>query len=46
MRRTRVAHMYPEGDPTKETTSDAERRIYALLQQTLDDHYYVFHSVP
>lgn len=41
-----MAHMYPEGGPTKDTTSDAERRIYDLLRHTLDDDYSVFHSVP
>lgn len=41
-----MAHMFPEGGPTKSTTSPAERHIYALLQQKLDDNYYVFHSVP
>jgi hypothetical protein len=37
--------MYPEGGPAASTTSDAERRIYDLLKQKLDDSYYVFHSV-
>ncbi|HEU5349055.1 MAG TPA: NERD domain-containing protein/DEAD/DEAH box helicase, partial [Ktedonobacterales bacterium] len=38
--------MYPSDGPMKSTTSPAERRIYQLLQQKLDDNYYVFHSYP
>jgi hypothetical protein len=30
----------------KSTTSPAERRIYQLLQQKLDDNYYVIHGKP
>lgn len=38
--------MYPVDGPMKSTTSSAERRIYQLLQQKLDDNYYVLHAVP
>lgn len=38
--------MYPVDGPVKSTTSNAERRIYQLLQQKLDDKYYVVHAVP
>lgn len=40
-----MAHMYPEGGPVASTSSDAERRIYDLLKEKLDDTYHVFHSV-
>jgi hypothetical protein len=36
--------MYPETGLVKDTSSDAERKVYNALKQTLDDNYYVFHS--
>lgn len=39
-----MANMYPMDGPTKQTTSDAERRIYHLLKDKLDENYHVFHS--
>jgi hypothetical protein len=39
-----MAHMYPETGLVKDTSSDAERKVYNALKQTLDDNYYVFHS--
>lgn len=40
-----MAHMYPESGPVVSTGSSAERRIYDLLKDKLDDEYWVFHSV-
>lgn len=39
-----MAHMYPIGGPTKDTKSPAERAVYDILQQRLDENYYVFHG--
>ncbi len=40
-----MARMFPEHGPAKTTTSKAEKRIYALLAETLGDDYVVFHGL-
>ncbi len=40
-----MARMFPEHGPAKSTTSKAEKRIYALLADTLGDEYAVFHGL-
>jgi hypothetical protein len=40
-----MARMFPEHGPAKSTTSKAEKRIYALLAETLGEDYAVFHGL-
>src|SRR5579884_2262344 len=40
-----MVRMFPSYGPVKETTSDAERKVYSALQRGLSDGYFVYHGV-